>query len=262
MKEQKLVKGVPLEIKKLLLLVSGCTIVFSGAARAADSESDEQSATKRDAAAPKANPANQTYGKVAPGPVSGVMSDAQEAKLIKSSPELMAQLNSGYSLLQKGQYDQAIKTFCDGVRSKRESATARRYLAYALLRSGQPAQAVDQILQVSKIARPSAYDMYLLGEGYLASGQYEQARDSFRDALGINENLPGARGGLIKCMLFMQEFDDALKMCAEQLQKAKDKETQKYYQELYAHAAQLKSEGSPFYNKIVGPEEAGITRGG
>lgn len=191
---------------------------------------------------PGANPAKSETTTPVPVQASTTTTTASQPKLINE--KILPLINTGYEQIGKGDYEKAIATLTKAVKMDPESVSARRYLAFALVRSGDFVGALGALQTISKMSQPGPLDWYLFGESYLGAGANKHARACFNQALSYLPNYDAARGGLVRCLMRMKKWEQAMTAAQEGLANAKDSNAKKYFAALYQIAAKEKEESA------------------
>lgn len=173
---------------------------------------------------------------------TGAATASTQPRLVNE--KILPLINSGYALIGKGEYEKAIATLTKAVKLDPESVSARRYLAFALVRSGEFVSALSTLQTISKMSQPGPLDWYLFGEAYLGAGANKHARACFNQALSYLPNYDAARGGLVRCLMRMKKWEQAMTAAQEGLANAKESNAKKYFAALYQIAAKEKEESS------------------
>ncbi len=160
-------------------------------------------------------------------------------------------VKQGYWQIQKGLYPEAVKTLCQAAQADRNSVVPRRYLALALIRAGSGQAAIDQLNLIGKMGPASPFDQYLYGEAYYDLERFTEAKDAYQQAVTAQGNFDAARGGLIKSLVKLNQFDQAKATCLQGLKQAKTEETKKYYQAIFENVQEISLNPSP--NKDTQP---------
>jgi tetratricopeptide (TPR) repeat protein len=170
---------------------------------------------------------------------SGCLTTVLCQESVSAIPDKQNLVAKGYEQIGKGQFDLAVKTLCQAVQADRNAIVPRRYLAYALTRAGSNQTAIDQLDIVGKMGTLTAFDYYLYGESYYGLGKFSDAKEAYQKAISSWPNLDAARGGEIKTLVRLNQFDQAKELCLAGLQQAKTAETKKYYQSIFEHVQQI-----------------------
>lgn len=190
---------------------------------------------------PGANPAKSETATQAQTQAQ-TQSTGSQPKLVNE--KILPLINAGYEQIGKGDYEKAIATLTKAVKTDPESVSARRYLAFALVRSGDFVGALGALQTISKMSQPGPLDWYLFGESYLGAGANKHARSCFNQALSYLPNYDAARGGLVRCLMRMKKWEQAMTAAQEGLANAKDSNAKKYFAALYQIAAREKEESA------------------
>ncbi|HEY9713258.1 MAG TPA: hypothetical protein V6C72_07300, partial [Chroococcales cyanobacterium] len=75
------------------------------------------------------------------------------------NPAILPMLTYAYEKMRQGQFDSAVSTLCEAVKTDAGSVAARRYLAYALLRVNEPLDAIQQLGLITKMTKPTTFDL-------------------------------------------------------------------------------------------------------
>jgi tetratricopeptide (TPR) repeat protein len=158
-------------------------------------------------------------------------------------------LKKAYGQISLGLYGPAADSLTKAVQQDRNNLSARRYLVYALLEGGKIKEALAELKVLIQDGKPEAIDYYLLGEAHLDIGWIDASELDFNKALLLNPNLTAASIGLIKIHIANSDFEGALKLCSDCLEKAKLSHNVKlveYFTKLYASikGAQINSQNS------------------
>jgi tetratricopeptide (TPR) repeat protein len=153
-------------------------------------------------------------------------------------------VKKGYEQIQQGLYMEAVKTLCQAVQVERNNIVARRYLAYALTEAGSHQSAIEQLELIGKMGELSAFDQYLYGNAYYAMDKFAQAKDAYEKAIALSPNFDAARGGLIKSLVKLSQFEQAKTICMFGLQQAKTDQTRQYYQTILATVQEVNASPS------------------
>jgi TolA-binding protein len=89
-------------------------------------------------------------------------------------------MQAGYNLLVKGDYQSAARILTRTVEEQPESAAARCYLGQALFKSGQYARAAEQFEAAGFIHPLQPVDLMALADAYMAAGNANKAATVYR----------------------------------------------------------------------------------
>lgn len=157
-------------------------------------------------------------------------STKQEAKNAQNVNGLISQ---GFGQIEKGEFNNAIKSLCVAINESKDNVLARRYLAYSLLQQGYVQSAKKQLIYITHMETPTAFDWYLMGQTYFQETDMTNAEAAFRNAMFLQPDLCSARVGLIKCLLATNHKEEAFMLLTEGLKQTQDPQIQAYYRSTY-----------------------------
>lgn len=143
--------------------------------------------------------------------------------------KILPLVNEAYKSLGKGESEKAIKTLQKALLIDPDSVTARRYLAYALVTSGAHTDALKQMQELSKLTASNPFDWYIFGEAYFGAGHNKHALTCYMRSLNLSPSYHAARGGAVKVLAGMGQFQKALDQVQLGSVYATDPVVKKYY---------------------------------
>lgn len=196
-----------------IAVASSCSVGASAQEASQQSKTTDQSATAKPAAARPQKAVNE---------------------------KILPLVNSGYELINKGQFEKAIKPLEQAVKNDDQSITARRYLAFAQARAGRGKDALKNMQILAKQTTPGAYDWYIFGEAYMNAGAPTHARSCFNQAINYSPAYDAARAGVVRSDVQLKDFEDAIAKIQDGLGLTNDPNLRKYYASLYKVVSQAK----------------------
>ncbi len=109
---------------------------------------------------------------------------------------LLAHLNLGFALEEKGQTDEAIRQFQETIRLKPDSATAHFNLGVILGKEGQTDEAIGQYQEAVRLNPGFADAHNNLGNVLFKQGQLAAALGQFQEAVRLNPGFADAHNNL------------------------------------------------------------------
>jgi tetratricopeptide (TPR) repeat protein len=154
--------------------------------------------------------------------------------------KILPLINSGYELINKGQYDKAIKPLEQAVKTDDQSLPARRYLASAQARAGRGKDPLKTMQILAKQTTPGAYAWYIFGEAYMNAGAPPHPPSCFNQAINYRPAYDAARAGVVRSDVQLKDFEDAIAKIQDGLGLTNDPSLRKYYASLYKVVSQAK----------------------
>lgn len=132
--------------------------------------------------------------------------DEPKLKLASTFDELLQQ---GYSLMQSGSPDAAVKALAEAVKQNPRHASARQYLAYALAQNGDYESAAGQFAQLERLQPLGRKDLFVYAKSLSGAHNSSDAAKLYRQLLIYDPSSFEARTGLIQSYLDSQQAQAA-----------------------------------------------------
>ncbi|MBS1994244.1 MAG: hypothetical protein JSS83_27220 [Cyanobacteria bacterium SZAS LIN-3] len=140
-------------------------------------------------------------------------------------------LVKAYEQICKSDFEQAMPTLCDLVRSDPNSPSARRYLAFVLLQEGHAKEALVQLEILNRLQEGVTFDILLRGVANDMVGKHEKALELFKETMARDPKSDYYRIKTIDELLVLLRYDEAMTMANEGLALAKDPKIVAVYQQ-------------------------------
>lgn len=119
------------------------------------------------------------------------------ALAVKDDPDALdAHLGLARIYSRRGQLDEAIQHYVEGLRLAPENRAARRNLAEALARQGRTGEAIEHLRRLVGVPPEDSDARCSLGDVLRQEGRLEEAIEEYRRALEVDPDHRGAREGL------------------------------------------------------------------
>jgi Flp pilus assembly protein TadD len=129
----------------------------------------------------------------------------------------LAHKNLGVALYQKGQIDEAIHQFQEGVRLKPHDADTHYNLGVALDKTGQIDEATRQLQEAIRLDPAHADAHYNLGVAFYQQGRTAEAIGQFQEAIRLKPDLAPAHNNLGTALGMTGHTDEAIRQFQEAL---------------------------------------------
>ena len=129
----------------------------------------------------------------------------------------LAHKNLGVALYQKGQIDEAIRQFQEGVRLKPADADTHYNLGVALDKQGQIDEAIRQLQEAVRLDPDYADAHYNLGVAFYQQGRTAEAIRQFQEAIRLKPDLAPAHNNLGTALGMTGKTDEAIRQFQEAL---------------------------------------------
>jgi len=129
-------------------------------------------------------------------------------KVTRSNP--ITHNNYGYSLLERGQLDEAIREFREALRLEPKHSKAHNNLGKVLIMKNKISEAIEEFREAVRL-KPDFLKAYNnLGLAYARLGKYELAMQNFNEALKLEPDNPYVYYNMALAMSEQGQYDQAI----------------------------------------------------